>query len=361
MKKMLICLDKDDVLMKCNSLAVEMLNREKNSSYSKEDITEWGLLGNELDERLKFFKQKSFVRKQTPLPGAVEFVKELQKYADVYICTNVPVECAGECVESIIEHFPIAPQNIIIGSRKDLIHADFQLDDNVDNLQNANVTYPVLMQQPWNSHVTGMARVSSYEGFLRLVKMVTSIRYRVNPKLIALVGCSGSNKNEIAKALCKEGFAKVISYTDRPQKEGEEASKYHFVSKQQFRQMKEEGLFLETTGYACGNYGITKESIDEALAKTSNGAVVVTDINGALELVNAYNDNVEVIFCKNTKQSCIENILLDVQNGALTIAEATNRLQSIDGEKKNEVFCDTVIDSSNVANAVLSIKGVCGC
>lgn len=69
--------------------------------------------------------------------------------AEVVIATNVPPVCAGARVNAIIKHFPeIIPSNILIGARKDLLVADMMLDDTSQNLEQANVDYPVLYRQP---------------------------------------------------------------------------------------------------------------------------------------------------------------------------------------------------------------------
>ena len=46
---MKVILDYDDVLNECNEEAIRKLNKEYGYSYCLEDITNWGILENELD------------------------------------------------------------------------------------------------------------------------------------------------------------------------------------------------------------------------------------------------------------------------------------------------------------------------
>ena len=85
---MRIILDCDDVLYKCNITALGLLNDELNTNYKISDITKWGQLGNSLDERIKYFKDELFVRKQEPYDGAKEFVHKLSEIAEIFICTT---------------------------------------------------------------------------------------------------------------------------------------------------------------------------------------------------------------------------------------------------------------------------------
>ena len=74
--------------------------------------------------------------------------------------------------------------------------------------------------------------------------------------MILLVGASASGKTEIAKYLqAHYGIKKVITHTTRPMRSGERQDvDYHFVSKEQFDQLKKEDSFVETTHYNGNEY-----------------------------------------------------------------------------------------------------------
>ena len=81
--------------------------------------------------------------------------------------------------------------------------------------------------------------------------------------MILLVGASASGKTEVAKLLkALYGIKKVITHTTRPIRKSEENDvDYHFVSKDEFLKLKEQGAFAETTLYNGNFYGSSKKEI----------------------------------------------------------------------------------------------------
>ena len=94
--------------------------------------------------------------------------------------------------------------------------------------------------------------------------------------MIVLTGRSASGKTHIQKELSRVcGMKRVVTYTTRPMRSGEtNGVEYHFVSKEEFLEMKSRGLFAETTQYAISKnttwyYGTSKESLKE-----ENGVII---------------------------------------------------------------------------------------
>ena len=136
---MKVILDYDE----CNEEAIRKLNKEYGYSYCLEDITNWGILENELDKRIPYFVQPKFVRNIPIREGARKLVCELLKrHCEIFIATSVPSQCAGVRIADIIRNFPeIDPGNILIGSRKDILVADILLDDCYFNTQMFVIQY----------------------------------------------------------------------------------------------------------------------------------------------------------------------------------------------------------------------------
>lgn len=68
--------------------------------------------------------------------------------------------------------------------------------------------------------------------------------------MLALIGATCSGKDRIKKELIKLGYDSVVTTTTRPMREGEiQDISYHFIDKSQFRRLKEQGFFAETTSY----------------------------------------------------------------------------------------------------------------
>ena len=79
--------------------------------------------------------------------------------------------------------------------------------------------------------------------------------------MIVLVGESASGKSSIEKYLVNNyGYSKVVSYTTRQPRDGEiNGIDYHFITKSEFRRLKEQGFFAETAVYNGWYYGTAKE------------------------------------------------------------------------------------------------------
>ena len=69
--------------------------------------------------------------------------------------------------------------------------------------------------------------------------------------MICLLGRTCVGKDTILKQLISNfGYKPVVSYTTRPARPGEvDGVDYHFIDKSQFRRMKLQGFFAETTSY----------------------------------------------------------------------------------------------------------------
>ena len=348
-----IVLDCDDVLLDCNWYAIQKLNKEKGTDYNLDDIHKWGIMDNALDERLSYFSDPSFMGSIPSMPGAVDFIVNLQKKGEVFICTSVSPNCTGTRIDSIVRHFPMIPvENILIGSRKDLIHADVILDDGYHNLQNSNVAYPVLFRRPWNHNITGVASVSNYQEFLALIDILKQdFDLDAEPKeVLALVGPSGSGKTTIANRLtvCPEFFESVVTYTTR--KPRDEDDRYHFVTRDEFFKMRDQNLFFETASYQGEYYGTKLSSIKDIIEQKKT-AVLVVDINGAIALKKQFGNKALTVFVKRSKEECIRSIL---QRG-MSREDTVKRLVSMEGEFLTEELCDITIHNTTTNKAVEDI------
>ena len=90
--------------------------------------------------------------------------------------------------------------------------------------------------------------------------------------MLVLVGESASGKSSIEKYLVENyGYSKIVSYTTRQPREGEvDGVDYHFISDEEFYNLKEQGFFAESACYNHWRYGIAKEDC------TNNKVAVLT-------------------------------------------------------------------------------------
>lgn len=339
-KKLKIICDADDVLISCNEFALQLLSQSDGKDHQLSEITGWGILKKDIDQRMQYFDTPVFYSNQPALPGAREFLVSLMEKADVFIATAVYPKFMGERIQRIMELFPEFPMDhIIMGKRKDLFHADIMLDDGIHNLLESNCSLPVLFRQPWNQNASGMCNVDNYEDFLTLVDFMNGDKKAISkiPKILCIVGPSGSRKQELADILCAvdNRFARIKTCTTAKVKKGSADR----VSKEEFHEMSLRGEFIETTWYSGERYGTKKYDIDNALA-TGKNPVIVMDISGCLSIYNAYPGQCEIIYADRDKRECIMSI---IQKPALRREQVADRIVSFEFEEKNKVLADHIV------------------
>lgn len=353
-KKLKIICDADDVLLSCNEYALQLLGQTTGQYYNISDITKWGELGNELDDRMQFFNYTEFYENQPALPGAKEFLRSLMEKAEVFIATAVYPEFMGERIQRIMTLFPEFPvDHIIMGKRKDLFHADIMLDDGIHNLLESNCSLPVLFRQPWNQNASSICCVDDYADFLTLVDFMNGNKANISriPKILCIVGPSGSRKRDLAAALCEADKRMELIKTCTTAKgrkhnaETVSATFFDFL----FRRME----FIETTWYCGEQYGTKKRDIDRALAQ-NHYPVIVMDISGCLSVYNAYPGQCEIIYADRDKRDCIISI---IQKPALRREQVADRIVSFEFEEKNKVLADHIVSvgDGNLENEVADI------
>lgn len=342
-----IGLDVDDILYECNSYALRLL-KEKYGDDPALDINKikaWGTQGNIADERIEYFSDPEFVKNQPVYTGAKKFVKELCAIADVFFITAVPVNCMSVRAKRLSEDFPDVPaENILIGTRKDIINIDILLDDSVHNISSSQASYPVLMRRPWNVDLSGLLSVNSYDDFIHLAKMIGNSFVGKAPDLknggvMCLVGPSGTGKTEIAAALSKDPtFVKPLTTTTRPRGRNEAENAYRFVSEEQFLSEKAENRFIETTVYGTYFFGTSEEEI-KPVTEAGKIAVIPIDICGAVTLKNLYKSRAVLVFTERDRKE----IYLNIINRSIPDKDKVSRMMSLDFEMRNIELCDFAV------------------
>ena len=338
-----IGLDWDDVTAPFNSLAIQMANEKYNITppLVLEDIDSWENSGR-AGVIKEFYTDEKLYQRQIVPERTKKAVRKLMDIADVYFITAVYPEYMGIRAKQIINAFPeLPPENITLGSAKNLVHFDIILDDAVHNVLETPATYPVMMRKPWNWKMTGLLSVNNMTEFVSLVKQIirssqTKPSQIEFPSVLALVGPSGSGKTEIAKQLCKDSrFVSPMTYCTK------KSSKHIFLTEEEF----EREDFFEKTQYAGVKYGNKKEEIQSVLDEWKC-AVMALDMSGAVAMKRHF--PTAIIFIDKDKEELIHNVVED----DFSAEEKTLRILSIDAEKRNRPICDYVIDNRNGDAAV---------
>ncbi len=116
-------------------------------------------------------------------------------------------------------------------------------------------------------------------------------------KLIILSGPSGAGKSTVVRHLlteCSLPLALSVSATTRQPREGEvDGRDYHFVTHQQFCQMREAGEFLECKEvFGRGDwYGTVAREVDNGLS-SGKWMILEIDVQGALAVMQLRTDTI---------------------------------------------------------------------
>lgn len=339
-KRIKVIVDFDDVLADCNGHACDMHQKETGEILDYYSISAWGELGLPVDARFGYFQQEEFYRTQPMFKGAAEFLQELMGKADVFICTAVYPEFMGLRIERIRELFPFFPQeNILMGNRKDIVHADVMLDDGIHNLQHENVSFPVLFRRPWNRKESGIASVRTYQEFLALVDTVRGDIKPVDqiPKVICILGPSGSGKNEAAEKICEWGNSERIgTYTNC------KAAGKSYVRLEKDPLQCEEN-FYESSFY-CGSFYASSLAPVMQCLKRGKHAVMVMDITGCMSMRHAFPGRTIICYKQRDRKDCIRSTLA---KKGLSIDQLTERLAGMPYEEGNKLIADVVITDND--------------
>ncbi len=357
--RMSCALDVDDLLMECVPYAIRLANEKYkfDPPLTIYEVDRWGKLGTRADVIFEFFDDPEFFINQPVIEGAKEFVKKLSRITEVFICTSIVPKFMGIRAERIMKEFPeIPPEHIYMGSRKDKLNVDILFDDGMHNVFNSNAAYPILMRRPWNQSATGMLAVNNYDEFLKLVDVIAKSYTIVDeteksPDFIVLVGPSGAGKNEIANKLLEKcpRIEKLISYSTEKPISASDAESYHYIPKDEFFAMMENGEFFESTMYAGNGYATKKEDA-ESILKSKKIVLTVMDICGAMAVKTNYS-NVATVYVKRPKSELLRSIL--TTGGE--IENMVKRIISIDDERRNEEICDYAVDDPDPIGAAEKI------
>jgi 5'(3')-deoxyribonucleotidase len=133
----------DDVLANTHKKLVNIVLEEFNTDLFEHDFATQSfqqVLHPKQQQKLyNRIKTKGFFRDVEVMPGAVETVKRLSDYYDVFVataCMEFP-DSFNDKFEWLTEHFPFIPwTNIIFCGHKHILSTDFLVDDHPRNLIN---------------------------------------------------------------------------------------------------------------------------------------------------------------------------------------------------------------------------------
>ena len=107
--------------------------------------------------------------------------------------------------------------------------------------------------------------------------------------LFVYSGPSGVGKGTLMKPLIDEGVVTLsVSATTRAPRPGEtDGVDYHFVSKEEFEHMIQNGEMLEYANYSGNYYGTPKRFVEQQLESGKN-VILEIEVDGALQIKKQY-------------------------------------------------------------------------
>ena len=125
-------------------------------------------------------------------------------------------------------------------------------------------------------------------------------------QLIIVSGPSGAGKSTVLRRLleeCELSLELSISATTRPARKGEvDGRDYHFVTREQFEQMRARGEFLECMEVFGRNwYGTLAHQVDGAL-QAGKWIILEIDVQGALSVMKLRDDAISFFIHPGTRK-----------------------------------------------------------
>ncbi|MDD2378409.1 MULTISPECIES: guanylate kinase [Aminobacterium] len=176
-------------------------------------------------------------------------------------------------------------------------------------------------------------------------------------KLFVISGPSGAGKGTVRKALFEQmpDLVYSISCTTRQPRDGErDGVDYRFLSEEEFKKLVEEKKFLEWAVVHEHLYGTLKSDVEKVL-EAGVDVVLEIDVQGALQVKNAFDDSVLIFIMPPSK----EELERRLRNRG-TEEEDTVQLRLSNALKEMEKMhmYDYVVVNDSVLRAALEIKRI---
>lgn len=170
--------------------------------------------------------------------------------------------------------------------------------------------------------------------------------------IVVLMGRSGCGKSTNEKLFEDLGYSRIISYTTRPMRVGEQNHvNYHFVSKDEFRELIDRGTFVEWAEYNGNFYGAPKPV-------GSDKYVAVLETDGFKQFKKMYGTQVCGVYIDTDKDIVVER--LNTRNNMEASVVASRNQEDDTKFAKAAEIADIVVDGNGDIPTVFNniLKGV---
>jgi guanylate kinase len=174
-------------------------------------------------------------------------------------------------------------------------------------------------------------------------------------KIVIFCAPSGSGKTTITKRMMAlfPQLAFSISATSRaPRGTEQDGVDYHFVSKDQFKQMIEADEFVEWEAFYDNYYGTLRREVD-GLVAVGKVPVFDIDVKGAVHVKQMFGDHVLMVFVKAPTEVVIARLKARATDSP---EEIQKRIDRFPEELTYESKADVVIENIDLDVAVAEAK-----
>ena len=176
-------------------------------------------------------------------------------------------------------------------------------------------------------------------------------------KLVIITGPSGVGKGTVVKEILKKdkNIWLSISATTREPREGEkDGEDYYFLSKEIFKKMIDDQMFLEWAEFAGNYYGTPLISIEEKIDKGLK-VILEIEVEGASQVKEKYQKTLSIFLLPPNKKE-LENRIR--KRGTDNEESILKRLKRADFEINCSEKFDFIIKNSNLDETVTKILNI---
>ena len=175
--------------------------------------------------------------------------------------------------------------------------------------------------------------------------------------LFVISAPSGAGKTSLVKALLEqtEGIGVSVSHTTRVKREGEQDGvDYHFIDKESFISMVEQGAFLEHAQVFDNYYGTATANIETKL-KQGEDVILEIDWQGAEQVRKQLPYSVNIFILPPSQQALEERLRGRGQDSDEIIAR---RMRDAKSETSHYSEYDYLVVNDDFDNALTDLRGI---
>jgi len=173
----------------------------------------------------------------------------------------------------------------------------------------------------------------------------------LSQKRLILSGFSGVGKSAVIEELLREGHIIVPSYTTRLPREGEDNSKYIFISKREFFRKISLNEMIEYNKYGNEYYGTPRMEME--ILANEKAYIYEVDVNGCTRLKKEYPDAVSIFLIPPSAEELVKRLC---GRGSEGIREQVMRLERAIQEAEYFMIYDHVIVNHDIRTCMEQVN-----